>query len=108
LAQITRVSRSRHREEQASNDVTGAGKTSQTRIEFPKLALQQRSKGWASVGRALSRSRYEESHAENSDDRGFNEGWIEFEGEFEGSVKGLTSLKTVLEGMVRDARKQAA
>jgi uncharacterized protein YbjT (DUF2867 family) len=35
---------------------------------------------------------------------GFNEGWIEFEGGFEGSVKGQTSLKTVLEGMVRDAR----
>ena len=35
---------------------------------------------------------------------GFNEGWIEFEG----SVKGHTSLKTVLEEMVRDARKQAA
>jgi NAD(P)H dehydrogenase (quinone) len=35
---------------------------------------------------------------------GFNEGWIEFEG----SVKGQTSLKTVLEEMVRDARKQAA
>ena len=27
---------------------------------------------------------------------------------FEGSVKGQTSLKTVLEEMVRDARKQAA
>jgi NAD(P)H dehydrogenase (quinone) len=39
---------------------------------------------------------------------GFNEGWIEFEGGFEGSVKGQTSLKTVLEEMVRDARKQAA
>jgi NAD(P)H dehydrogenase (quinone) len=35
---------------------------------------------------------------------GFNEGWIEFKG----SVKGHTSLKTVLEEMVRDARKQAA
>ncbi len=35
---------------------------------------------------------------------GFNEGWIEFEG----SVKGQTSLKTVLEEMVRDAGKQAA
>ena len=35
---------------------------------------------------------------------GFNEAWIEFEG----SVKGQTSLKTVLEEMVRDARKQAA
>jgi NAD(P)H dehydrogenase (quinone) len=34
---------------------------------------------------------------------GLNEGWIEFEG----SVKGQTSLKTVLEEMVRDARKQA-
>ena len=39
---------------------------------------------------------------------GFNEGWIEFEGGFEGSVKGQTSLKTVLEEMVWDARKQAA
>jgi hypothetical protein len=39
---------------------------------------------------------------------GFNEAWIEFEGGFEGSVKGQTSLKTVLEEMVRDARKQAA
>jgi uncharacterized protein YbjT (DUF2867 family) len=39
---------------------------------------------------------------------GFNEGWIEFEGGFEGSVKGQTSLKTVLEEMDRDARKQAA
>jgi hypothetical protein len=39
---------------------------------------------------------------------GFNEGWIEFEGGFESSVKGQTSLKTVLEEMVRDARKQAA
>jgi hypothetical protein len=39
---------------------------------------------------------------------GFNEGRIEFEGGFEGSVKGQTSLKTVLEEMVRDARKQAA
>jgi uncharacterized protein YbjT (DUF2867 family) len=39
---------------------------------------------------------------------GFNEGWIEFEGGFESSVKGPTSLKTVLEEMVRDARKQAA
>jgi uncharacterized protein YbjT (DUF2867 family) len=39
---------------------------------------------------------------------GFNEGWIEFEGGFEGSVKGHTPLKTVLEEMVRDARKQAA
>lgn len=39
---------------------------------------------------------------------GFNEGWIEFEAGFEGSVKGQTSLKTVLEEMVRDARKQAA
>lgn len=39
---------------------------------------------------------------------GFNEGWIEFEGGFEGSVKGPTSLKTVLEQMVRNARKQAA
>ena len=39
---------------------------------------------------------------------GFNEGWIEFEGEFVGCVKGQTSLKTVLEEMVRDARKQAA
>jgi hypothetical protein len=38
----------------------------------------------------------------------FNEGWIEFEGGFEGSVKEQTSLTTVLEGMVRDARKQAA
>jgi len=37
-----------------------------------------------------------------------NEGWIEFEGGFEGSVKGQTSLTTVLEEMVRDARKQAA
>jgi NAD(P)H dehydrogenase (quinone) len=34
----------------------------------------------------------------------FNEGWIEFEG----GVEGQTSLKTVLEEMVRDARKQAA
>src|SRR6202046_264602 len=39
---------------------------------------------------------------------GFNEGWIEFEGGFEGSIKGQTPLKTVLEEMVRDARKQAA
>jgi NAD(P)H dehydrogenase (quinone) len=39
---------------------------------------------------------------------GFNEGWIEFEGGFESSIKGQTSLKTVLEEMVRDARKQAA
>jgi uncharacterized protein YbjT (DUF2867 family) len=39
---------------------------------------------------------------------GFNEGWIEFEGGYENSVKGQTSLKTVLEEMVRDARKQAA
>ena len=39
---------------------------------------------------------------------GFNEGWIEFEGGFDGSVKGQTSLKTVLEEMVRDAGKQAA
>jgi uncharacterized protein YbjT (DUF2867 family) len=39
---------------------------------------------------------------------GFNEGWIEFEGGFEGSVKGQTSLKAVLEEMVRDARKEAA
>jgi len=39
---------------------------------------------------------------------GFNEGWIEFEGGFEGPVKGQTSLKTVLEEIVRDARKQAA
>lgn len=39
---------------------------------------------------------------------GFNEGWIEFEGGFEGSVKGQTLLKTVLEEMVQDARKQAA
>ena len=39
---------------------------------------------------------------------GFNEGWIEFESGFEGSVKGQTSLKTVLEEMVWDARKQAA
>ena len=39
---------------------------------------------------------------------GFNEGWIEFEGGFESSVKGQTSLKTVLEEMIRDARKQAA
>ncbi len=39
---------------------------------------------------------------------GFNEGWIEFEGGFEGSVKGQTSLKTVLEEMVQDARKHAA
>ncbi len=39
---------------------------------------------------------------------GFNEGWIEFEGGCEGSVKGQTSLKTVLEEMVRDVRKQAA
>ena len=38
---------------------------------------------------------------------GFNEGWIEFEGGFEGSLKGQTSLKTVLEEMVRDTRKQA-
>ena len=38
----------------------------------------------------------------------FNEGWIEFEGGFEGAVKGQTSLKTVLEEMVRYARKQAA
>jgi uncharacterized protein YbjT (DUF2867 family) len=39
---------------------------------------------------------------------GFNEGWIEFEGRYEGSVKGQTSLKTVLEEIVRDAPKQAA
>ena len=39
---------------------------------------------------------------------GFNEGWIEFERGVEGSVKGKTSLKTILEEMVRDARKQAA
>jgi NAD(P)-dependent dehydrogenase (short-subunit alcohol dehydrogenase family) len=39
---------------------------------------------------------------------GFNEGWIEFEGGFESSIKGQTSLKTVLEEMVRDARKKAA
>jgi uncharacterized protein YbjT (DUF2867 family) len=39
---------------------------------------------------------------------GFNEGWIEFEGGREGSVKGQTSLKAVLEEMVRDARKEAA
>jgi len=39
---------------------------------------------------------------------GFNEGWIEFEGGFEGSVKGQTSLKTVLEEMVRSARKQSS
>ena len=39
---------------------------------------------------------------------GFNEGWLEFEGGFEGSAKGQTSLKTVLEEMVRDARKQVA
>jgi uncharacterized protein YbjT (DUF2867 family) len=39
---------------------------------------------------------------------GFNEGWIEFEGGSEGSVKGQTSLKTVLEEMVQDARKQGA
>jgi uncharacterized protein YbjT (DUF2867 family) len=39
---------------------------------------------------------------------GFNEGWIDFEGGFEGSVKGQTSLKTVLEEMVRDTRKQSA
>ena len=39
---------------------------------------------------------------------GFNEGWIEFEVGREGSVKGQTSLKTVLEEMVRDARKEAA
>ena len=39
---------------------------------------------------------------------GFSEGWIEFEDGFEGSVKGRTSLKTLLEEMVRDARKQAA
>ena len=35
---------------------------------------------------------------------GFNEGWIEFESGFESSVNGQTSLKTVLEEMVRDAR----
>ena len=34
-----------------------------------------------------------------------NEGWIEFEGGFEGSLKGQTSLKTVLEERVRDARQ---
>jgi uncharacterized protein YbjT (DUF2867 family) len=39
---------------------------------------------------------------------GFNEGWIEFEGGYENSVKGQTSLKTVLEEMVRAARRQAA
>jgi uncharacterized protein YbjT (DUF2867 family) len=39
---------------------------------------------------------------------GFNEGWIEFEVGREGSVKGQTSLKAVLEEMVRDARKEAA
>jgi uncharacterized protein YbjT (DUF2867 family) len=39
---------------------------------------------------------------------GFNEGWIEFEGGFESSIKGQTSLKTVLEEMVRDARKRSA
>jgi uncharacterized protein YbjT (DUF2867 family) len=39
---------------------------------------------------------------------GFNEGWIEFEGGFEGSVKGRTSLKTVLEEMVRSACKQSS
>jgi uncharacterized protein YbjT (DUF2867 family) len=39
---------------------------------------------------------------------GFNEGWIEFEGGSESSIKGQTSLKTVLEEMVRDARKRAA
>jgi len=39
---------------------------------------------------------------------GFNQGWIEFECGFESSIKGQTSLKTVLEEMVRDARKQAA
>jgi uncharacterized protein YbjT (DUF2867 family) len=38
---------------------------------------------------------------------GFNEGWIEFEGGFEASVKGRTSLKSVFEEMVGDARKQA-
>jgi NAD(P)H dehydrogenase (quinone) len=38
---------------------------------------------------------------------GFNEGWIEFEGGFEGSAKGENSLKTVLEEMVRNVRKQA-
>ena len=35
---------------------------------------------------------------------GCNEGWIEFEG----GVKGQTSLKTVLEELGRDTRKQAA
>jgi hypothetical protein len=39
---------------------------------------------------------------------GFKEGRIEFEGGFEGDCKAQTSLKTVLEEMVRDARKQAA
>ena len=39
---------------------------------------------------------------------GSNEARIEFEVGFGGSVKGQTSLKTVLEEMVRDARKQAA
>jgi hypothetical protein len=39
---------------------------------------------------------------------GFNESCIEFKGGFKGSVKGQTSLKTVLEEMVRDARQQAA